>query len=119
MRTNERPESVFRIDRFVVPGPAEAEFLAAVRETNTVFEAMDECLQLHVLKQEGQSGGYNYITVAQWTSADAIPKARAAVAARHQSMNLNPQELFARLSIKAELGYYLPAASPGASSTAV
>jgi heme-degrading monooxygenase HmoA len=108
MHTHERAQSVFRIDRFVVPPAAEAEFLAAVRETNTVFEAMDECLQLHVLKQDGESGGYNYITVAEWASADAIPEARAAVAVKHKSMNLNPQELFIRLNIKAELGYYVP-----------
>jgi heme-degrading monooxygenase HmoA len=111
MRTSDLDQSVFRIDRFVVPPAAEAEFLAAVTETNTVFEAMEECLQLRVLKQEGQSGGYNYITVAQWASSAAIPKARAAVAAKHKSMNLDPQELFARLQIKAELGYYVPAAS--------
>jgi heme-degrading monooxygenase HmoA len=111
MRTHERAQSVFRIDRFVVPAAAETEFLAAVTETNTVFEAMDECLQLHVLKQDGQSGGYNYITVAEWASADAIPKARAAVAAKHKAMSLDPPELFARLHIKAELGFYVPATS--------
>jgi hypothetical protein len=114
MHTSDRDQTVFRIDRFVVPAAAEAQFLAAVTETNTVFEAMDECLQLRVLKQEQPSGGYNYITVAQWASPAAIPKARAAVAAKHKAMNLDPQELFTRLNIKAELGYYVPAASPGA-----
>jgi hypothetical protein len=111
MSTSNRDQSVFRIDRFVVPAAAEVEFLAAVTATNTVFEAMDECLQLRVLKQEGSSGSYNYITVAQWVSSAAIPKARAAVAAKHESMNLDPQELFTRLHIKAELGYYVPAAA--------
>jgi hypothetical protein len=48
MSTSDRDSSVFRIDRFVVPAAAEAEFLAAVTETNTVFEAMDECLQLRL-----------------------------------------------------------------------
>src|SRR5882724_6776530 len=114
MSTSNQDQSVFRIDRFVVPAAAEAEFLAAVTATNTVFEAMDECLQLWVLKQEGSSGSCNYITVAQWVSPAAIPKARAAVAAKHESMNLDPQELFTRLHIEAELGYYVPAATPAA-----
>jgi heme-degrading monooxygenase HmoA len=112
MLTHERPQSVFRIDRFAVPAAAEAEFLAAVTETNTVFAAMDECLQLHVLKRDGQAGGHIYVTVVEWASADAIPNARAAVAAKHKSMHLNPQELFTRLNITAELGFYVPAASP-------
>jgi hypothetical protein len=30
---------------------------------------LTQCLQLRVLKQEGSSGSYNYITVAQWVSA--------------------------------------------------
>jgi heme-degrading monooxygenase HmoA len=114
MSASNPDQSVFRIDRFVVPAAAEAEFLAAVTETNSVFEAMEECLQLRVVKQqEGSSGSCNYITVAQWASSDAIPKARAAVAVKHKAMNLNPQELFARLNIKAELGYYVPVAAPG------
>jgi hypothetical protein len=51
--------------------------------------------------------------LAQWVSSEAIPKARAAVAVKHQSMNLDPHELFTRLNIKAELGYYVSAARPG------
>src|SRR3982074_746773 len=54
MSTSNHDQSVFRIDRFVVPAAAEAEFLAAVTETNTVFEAMEECLQLGVVKEEEQ-----------------------------------------------------------------
>jgi heme-degrading monooxygenase HmoA len=113
MSASDRDQSVFRIDRFVVPAAAEAEFLTVVTATNTVFEAMDECLQLQVLKQEGSPGSYNYITVAQWASSAAVAKARAAVAARHESMNLNPQEFLTRLNIKAELGYYVPAVAAG------
>ena len=110
MSSGDREQKVFRIDRFVVPAASEAEFLSVVAETNTVFEGMDGCLQRHVLKQEGASGERNYITVVEWASFAAIQKAREAVAAKHKEMSLNPQELFSRLQIKAELGNYVPVA---------
>jgi heme-degrading monooxygenase HmoA len=101
-------QAVFRIDRFVVPAASEREFLSVVAETNTVLTRMNGCVQHHVLKQDGAAGTSNYITVVEWVSFAAIQKAREAVAAKHKEMNLNPQELFNRLQIKAELGNYVP-----------
>ncbi|MEA3133261.1 MAG: hypothetical protein QOG17_1107 [Gammaproteobacteria bacterium] len=108
MNQSSRNQAVFRIDRFVVPAASEMEFLSVVAETNTVFDGMDGCVQHHVLKQDGASGASNYITVVEWASFAAIQKAREAMAAKHKEMNLNPQELFNRLQIKAELGNYVP-----------
>jgi heme-degrading monooxygenase HmoA len=114
MQSNGNESRVFRIDRFVVPAAAEAEFLSTVAETNTVFDAMDGCLQRHVLKQEGPTGHNTYITIVEWASVAAIQKAGAAVAAKHKEMNLNPQELLQRLQIKTELGNYFPVAGKSA-----
>jgi hypothetical protein len=47
----------------------------------------------------------------RWASFAAIQKAREAAAAKHREMNLNPQEMFERLQIKAELGNYVPVGS--------
>jgi heme-degrading monooxygenase HmoA len=111
MNISSRHQTVFRIDRFVVPAASEAEFLSVVTETNTVFEGIHGCLQHHVLKQEGASGDCNYITVVEWVSFAAVQKAREAVVAKHKAMNLDPQEMFTRLQIKAELGNYVPVAA--------
>lgn len=114
MQSDANESSVFRIDRFVVPTAAEAEFLHAVAMTNTVFDGMDGCLQRHVLKQDGAAGENVYITIVEWESSAAIQKAREAAALKHKEMNLHPQELFQRLQIKAELGNYVPLAGGGA-----
>jgi heme-degrading monooxygenase HmoA len=100
---------VFRVDRFVVPASSEEEFLRTVAETNTAFDGMEDCLQRHVLKQQGASGENVFITIVEWASEAAIQKAREAAAAKHAQMKLNPQEMFQRLRIKAELGNYVPA----------
>jgi heme-degrading monooxygenase HmoA len=114
MQSKGNNSTVFRIDRFVVPAAAEVEFLSTVAETNTVFDGMDGCLQRHVLGQERASAENTYITIVEWASFAAIQKAREAATAKHKQMNLNPQEMFQRLQIKAELGNYAPVAGENA-----
>jgi hypothetical protein len=92
----------------------EVEFLSTVAETNIVFDGMVGCLQRNVLKQEGASSENTYITIVEWASFAAIQKAREAAAAKHKEMNFNPQEMFQRLQIKAELANYVPAAGENA-----
>jgi heme-degrading monooxygenase HmoA len=110
MQDSGNASSIFRIDRFVVPAVAEAEFLSAVAETSAAFDGMEGCLQHHMLKQEGPSGDNTYITIVEWASLAAIQAAREVVAAKHKQMNLDPQKLFQRLNIKAELGNFVPVA---------
>ena len=112
MLTDGDHQTIFRIDRFVVPVSSEAEFMAAVTETNTAFDGLEGCVQKHVLKQDGVPGDSTYMTVVEWASLAAFQNAHKVMAAKHKEMNLNPQELFTRLHIKAELGNFLPL--PGA-----
>ena len=113
MQSKGNKSTVFRIDRFVVPAAAEVEFLSTVADTNIVFDGMVGCLQRNVLKQEGASGENTYITIVEWASFAVIQKAREAAAAKKE-MDLNPQEMFQRLEIKAELGNYAPVAGENA-----
>jgi hypothetical protein len=50
---------------------------------------------------------FNFVTIAIWGSAETIEAARKAVMARHEEMGLNPQDMLARLGIKADLASYL------------
>ncbi|WP_160296772.1 antibiotic biosynthesis monooxygenase family protein [Sphingomonas sp. ERG5] len=115
MQSSSNDSRIFRIDRFVVPIAAEAEFLATVAEINTVFDDMDGCLQRHVLRQQGTSGDAIYMTIVEWESAATIQMAREAADAKHKEMGLDPQEMFQRLQIMADLGNYAPV-SGGASA---
>jgi hypothetical protein len=42
----------------------------------------------------------------EWASPEAVENARAAVLALQRGMNFNPQEMFARLGIKADIANY-------------
>ncbi|UFP97060.1 antibiotic biosynthesis monooxygenase family protein [Gloeobacter morelensis] len=97
---------IYRVDKFVVPDAARDEFLAQVRNTHELLKAQPGFIQDFVLEQSAGPGEFNFVTIVEWESAEAIERARAAVVAMHERMRLNPQEMLARLGIKADLANY-------------
>ncbi|PDT05771.1 antibiotic biosynthesis monooxygenase [Rhizobium chutanense] len=101
----------FRVDKFIVPVAAREEFLVNVMMTHKVLEAQEGFIDHTVLEQIAGPGEYNFVTIAQWESADVVERVRAAVAAAHKAANFDPQELFARLGIRADIASYKPVAA--------
>jgi heme-degrading monooxygenase HmoA len=101
----------YRIDKFVVPAAAREEFLVNVMMTHKVLEAQEGFVNHAVLEQVAGPGEFNFVTVAEWESADVVERVRAVVAAAHKAANFDPQEMFARLGIRADLASYKPVAA--------
>ena len=101
----------FRVDKFVVPAAAREEFLVNVMMTHKLLEAQDGFIDHKVLEQVAGPGEFNFVTIAQWESADVVKHVRAAVAAAHKAANFDPQEMFARLGIRADMASYKPVAA--------
>lgn len=101
----------FRVDKFVVPVAAREEFLINVMMTHKLLEAQDGFIDHKVLEQVAGPGEFNFVTIAQWESADVVERVRAAVAAAHKAANFDPQEMFARLGIRADMASYKPVAA--------
>ena len=97
---------IYRIDKFVVPSSACTEFLDQVKRTHEFLRALPGFVQDYILEQTGGPGEFNFVTIAIWGSAKAIEAARKAVMARHEEMGFNPQEMLARLGVKADLATY-------------
>jgi heme-degrading monooxygenase HmoA len=97
---------IYRIDFFVVPSSARTEFLDKVERTHEFLRTLPGFVQDYILEQTGGPGAFNVVTIAIWDSAEALEAARKAVMARHEAMGFNPQEMFARLDIKADLATY-------------
>ncbi len=98
--------SVYRVDKFVVPAAARAEFMARVAMIKGMLEAMPGCRQNLVLEQVSGPGAFNVVTFVEWESAGALESAKAAVAACYKEMNFNPQEAVTRLGITADMANY-------------
>jgi heme-degrading monooxygenase HmoA len=96
----------YRVDKFAVPAGARAEFLARVGETHRVLRNQPGFVQDFILEQTSGPGEFNIVTVAEWESEEFVAGAREAVAALHRSTKLDPQELFARLGVRPDLGNY-------------
>jgi Antibiotic biosynthesis monooxygenase len=99
-------ETVYRVDKFVVPGPAREEFLERARRTHALLKAQPGFLQDLILEQSSGPGEFNFVTIVEWASQEAVENARAAVVTLRREMNFTLQEVFARLDIKADIANY-------------
>jgi heme-degrading monooxygenase HmoA len=102
----DKSERIYRVDKFVVPDHAREEFMSQVRNTHELLRTRPGFLQDFVLEQSSGPGEFNFVTIVEWDGVESIENAKAAVMAMHKEMNFNPQEMFARLGIKADLGHY-------------
>lgn len=101
----------YRVDKFVVPAAAREEFLVSVMMTHKLLEAQAGFIAHEVLEQVAGSGEFNFVTIARWESADVVERVRAVVAAAHRAANFDPQEMFSRLGIRADIASYKPVAA--------
>jgi heme-degrading monooxygenase HmoA len=104
--SSNRSERIYRVDKFFVPDHAREEFINNVRKTHELLRTLPGFLQDFVLEQSSGPGEFNFVTIIEWDSVESIENAKAAVMAMHKEMKFNPQEMFARLGIKADLGNY-------------
>ncbi|MBY5838111.1 antibiotic biosynthesis monooxygenase [Rhizobium leguminosarum] len=100
-----------RVDKFIVPAAAREEFLVNVMMTHKLLEAQDGFIDHRVLEQVAGPGEFNFITIAEWENTEVVERAQAAVAAAHKAANFDPQEMFARLGIHADIAGYKPVAA--------
>jgi hypothetical protein len=70
------PEKIYRVDKFVVPSSAREEFLDKVRRTHALLKAQPGFLQDFVLEQSSGPGEFNFVTLVEWASQEAVEKAR-------------------------------------------
>jgi hypothetical protein len=97
---------VYRVDKFVVPPPARDEFLDRVRATHRILREQPGFVRDHILEQSDGPGSFNIVTLVEWAGQEYIDSAKIAVMAAQRKMNFNPQELLARLGIKADIANY-------------
>ncbi len=97
---------IFRIDKFRVPDAARDEFLARTQEADRLLRRLPGFIEHRLLHQTGGPGRFNFVTIAIWRDAQAVAAARVAVAARYRASGFDPQAMFARLNIEADLAHY-------------
>jgi heme-degrading monooxygenase HmoA len=101
--------SVFRIDKFKVPERSLEEFLRRVRRTQNQLDALDGCLQNHVLQKVSGPSRFNIVTVVEWASSEAMESAQQVMRRRYEEEGFIPGEFMSRLGVDADLANYMAA----------
>ncbi|MBT1063163.1 antibiotic biosynthesis monooxygenase [Bowmanella sp. Y26] len=99
-------QSVFRVDKFIVPQASKQEFLQRVLATHEILRKQPGFIQDQLLEQVAGPGRYNIVTIAQWQSQATIDAAKAVVMEAHQAMGFSAQETMQRLGIEGDIGNY-------------
>ena len=98
--------TVYRIDRFNVPAHALSAFMARVRLTQQMLDALPGCRQNLVLTQCDLAGEYNVMTVVEWHDASHMASAKAAMQRHYGKEGFDPAAFMQELGVKADLGVY-------------
>lgn len=100
-------KTVYRIDSFVVPGAARGEFLSRVLQTHTLLRRQQGFRRDFIVERQ-HGDATKIVTMVEWENDEAVARARQKVQALHAGNGFDPQEMFARLDISADMGSYRP-----------
>jgi quinol monooxygenase YgiN len=99
-------ESIFRVDKFIVPDTAREAFLERASETHALLDTLDGCLYNVVLEQVAGPGTFNFVTIVEWESAEALENARAILHGRYAETGFDPQAFISKWDITADMANY-------------
>lgn len=109
-------ETTYRIDTFVVPDAARAEFLRAVAATHDVLRRQPGFVRDLVAERTGGPGRIGVVTLVEWSPDADLDAAKRAVDEMHARTRLDRAALVALAGITADLGSYRAlAVEPGVS----
>lgn len=96
----------YRVDKFVVPRAAMADFADAVRRTHEVLRRQPGFVRDVVLEQVSGPGAFNVVTFVEWDGEDALAAAVETVRRFHQSVGFDGRAFAERLGVRGDIGIY-------------
>ena len=99
-------QSVYRVDKFIVPEAARDEFLKTVRHTHELLRKQPGFQWDQLLEQQSGPGSFNIVTIAEWKNDEAMTAASVVIQADRETTGLDPRALMHRLNVTPDLGNY-------------
>src|SRR5215470_14632728 len=96
----------YRIDKFKVPPASREEFLKGVRDTQSFLATLPGFIGNALFEQSSGPSVFNFVTMVEWESAEAIERAAKAVTTRFEGTGFNPQATRSRFGIEADVAIY-------------
>lgn len=97
---------IYRVDKFKVPAPAQAEFLARAMEAQEMLRRQPGIIEARLLQKSGGPGVFNFVSIAIWANAEAVMAAKDVMIAYQKSKGFDPDEFRARMGIEADVASY-------------
>jgi hypothetical protein len=98
--------ALYRVDSFVVPPPARAEFLARIFIIRDFLASQPGCSFNRIAESVTSDGQFRIITIVAWDDEDALENAKKNAALFYDQTGFNPGELLKRLDIVPDFGLY-------------
>lgn len=86
---NRHPEHYFRIDSFVVPDAARAEFVATMHQNMAFIRTLAGFSGHMVFEKRAGDAVFNLVTIAAWENREAIERAGKEVRAYYQRIGFD------------------------------
>lgn len=97
---------LYRINKFVVPTAARAQFVELVEKTLEVIRSQDGYVKDLFLEQQAGPGKFNFVTMIEFASEAFAPKVAAAIGEFDRSLNLDRAALMEKLGVQTDSASY-------------
>ncbi len=106
MNTKDMADTVYRVDKFIVPSESRDVFLERLRHIQAFLREQPGCVEDVILEQTGGPGRFNIVTIVIWENPQVAETARAVAAEQYKREGFNPAELMSQLGITADMAAY-------------
>lgn len=95
-------QHTIRIDRFVVPAAARAEFIALIEGMHVVIGAQRGCVQNRIFSTNESDGFFKVVTLVEWDGSESLIRAKRALMAHHRAIGFDGPSFLARIGASVE-----------------
>jgi predicted ester cyclase/heme-degrading monooxygenase HmoA len=103
------PKKLIFIDKFIVPAAALIEFKQRVQLNRELIKTIPGFIEDAAYESTDASGNTLFVTVAEWSSPEALQQAKEAVQAAYQKEGFDMAAMLRRLNITLDRAVYKPA----------
>ena len=106
MESQQSNNQIAFISKYLIPAGSKAAFLERQHVARAFIHTLDGFIRDHAYERTTENGDTEYITVATWTSDEAVNNAREAVNAENRRTGFNRAEMLQKLNIRMEPGLF-------------
>lgn len=108
MTLQSKRNPVYRVDKIEVPAGSVEEFLSRVKETHVVLRNQPGFVRDWILKKVAGPSNFNFVTIVEWASKDAMENAGKAVATFRRAQDFDTNQFMKQVGIIFDMGSYEP-----------